>query len=102
MKKGNISTVSAILLVLFVGAGMMVNAQTGASGMLNTASTELNNATTTLKTIFGYIFMSIAGGAFIYAAYTAFFDQQQMRRAMIGLIAGILFGTIGAAMALLN
>lgn len=91
-------TVLAVVMLFMVDA---VLAQ-GASGLLQTAETEISNSTGTLKNIFGMIFLVIAGGAIIYAAYTAFFDQQQMRRAMIGLIVGVLFGSIGAAMSLIN
>lgn len=101
MKNVQLKPMLLVMVMIFV-ADMILAQQGGASGLLQTAESEIANSTGTLKNIFGMIFLVIAGGAIIYAAYTAFFDQQQMRRAMIGLIVGILFGSIGAAMSLIN
>jgi hypothetical protein len=102
MKKVNLSTV---LVLVFMVLSLSVVAQTGtgtSQQMLTNANTQVSAASTTLKTIMTTILWLFAGGGFVYAAYTAFFDQQQMRRALIGLIVGVLFGTIAGAMQLLN
>jgi|GEM_PF-5916203 len=100
MKKVNQIPLRTFLTILFVGLVLVVDAQ-NVSNMLGDAQSSLQTQTNTLKTIFGYIFIAISGGAFIYAGYTAFFDQQQMRRAMIGLIVGMLFATIATTMNLI-
>lgn len=99
MKKVNLKT--TLTLMALMGVFSLVAQGPTTQNMLGEANTQVQAASGTLKSIMSTILWLFAGGGFVYAAYTAFFDQQQMRRALIGLIVGILFGTVAAAMSLL-
>lgn len=96
MKKLNL-----LIGFLIIGSVQVIYGQT-AQGLLSTADQELDNASGDFKNMMTRILFLLAGGAIVYAAYTAFFDQQNMRRAMIGLISGILFAGVGAAMSFIS